>query len=106
MVISFGDFDIGLEGQTSGISIPFRSIFHAYREAQEMEAQSETDVESQHPAKRVKRIGRTPSPIEQLKPEDEARFQAAEKAAEDLNRGSDFEPSDNGHESDRSSQRS
>lgn len=55
-----------------------------------MEAQSETDVESQRPAKRVKRIGRTPSPIEQLKPEDEARFRAAEEAAEDSNKGSDF----------------
>lgn len=103
-MISFGDFDFDLEGQPSGISIPFRSIFDAYREAQEMEAQSETDVELQRPAKRVKRIGRTPSPIEQLKPEDEAKFRAAEEAAEDSNEGSDFQPSDDGHESDRSSQ--
>ncbi|OAA34312.1 hypothetical protein NOR_08528 [Metarhizium rileyi] len=106
VLIPFGNFDIDLEEQNSGISIPFRSIFDAYREAQEMEAQSETDVESQRPAKRTKRIWRTPSPIEQLNPEDETRFQAAEKAAEDLNEGSDFELSDDGHESDRSSQRS
>ena len=104
-MIPFGDFDSDVEGQHSGISIPFSSIFNAYKEAQEMETQTEVEVESQRPAKRVKRIGRTPSPIEELKSEDEAKFRTAEEAAEN-SKDSDFEPSDDGHESDRSSQRS
>lgn len=100
-MIPFGDFDSDVEGQHSGISIPFSSIFNAYKEAQEMETQTEVEVEAQPPAKRVKRIGRTPSPIEELKSEDEAKFRTAEEAAAENAKDSDFEPSD-----DESSQQS
>lgn len=103
-MIPFGDFDMNLEGKHSGISITFRSIFNAYREAEEMGSESEIDDESQRPVKRVKRVGRTPSPIEQLNPNDEARFRAAETAAQDLNKGSDYEPSEDEPKSDQSSQ--
>lgn len=67
VLIPLSDFNIN--EQQPGISISFRRIYDAFIEAEEMGSGTETDDKAQRPAKRpkrLKRIERTPSPVEQL----------------------------------------
>ncbi|CEJ95237.1 hypothetical protein VHEMI10728 [[Torrubiella] hemipterigena] len=83
ITIPYSDFSDDSNAQEPGISISLQKIFEIYGGAEDMNTRSEVE-EVDRPTKRVKCIGRTPSPIEQLKPEAEAKFLAAEKAAEDV----------------------
>ncbi|OAQ96060.1 hypothetical protein LLEC1_03509 [Akanthomyces lecanii] len=89
LVISLNDFDIDTAEQDREIAMSFSTIYKCYETALQFQAQDEIDTEPRR--KRVKRVHPTPSPIEQLKSDDEKRFQAAEQRAQG-GAPSDYEP--------------
>lgn len=97
IVISTHDFDVAAEGE---ISIPFRRIFEILQGVEQMQ-----NVPEERPAKRLKRVFRTPSPIEQLNEDDEAVFAAREDAEEEAGSGKDpdYEPGSNNSQESASS---
>ncbi|OAA33796.1 hypothetical protein AAL_01261 [Moelleriella libera RCEF 2490] len=97
IVISAHDFDVAAEAE---ISIPFRRIFEILQEVEQMQ-----NVPEERPAKRLRHVRRTPSPIEQLNEDDEAVFAAREDAEEEAGSGKDpdYEPGSNNSQESASS---
>ncbi len=104
IAIPLMDFGVDTDGLDERITISFQTIFDCYNKALQTQALCDMERE-ERPRKRVKRIDRTPSPMDELRPDDEAKVRAAEEATERSSHQSDFEPSTDGELASDSSDR-